>query len=187
MLEDSPIPNSLKTVKKHGVNYRQYKGKVGTEMRGKYLGRDLRRFADTHNVRVKNITVGGCEGDAAAFDVGRGYAAGGPKIGETLNTSGIKRGNFTRYFVNKEKKIMSEFNFGFPERKIYVMHKDLEDFASLKKDANGETSMTDLRGITDDDEIVDLNYAEGNEINELVDGRIPERMASDFHNFKFDY
>ena len=152
------------------------------------LGRKLRSFADEKNVSVKNITVGGCQGEDAAQRIGQGYIEGGSGLqGKSLTTQGIKKGRYSsitgKYGTFKDEEVI----FPLERTRFDISPKEASPRLQVEEEEEGGYRATGIDFQMPDGTAAEVNTAQGGELNELVNGRVPDSLSPGYKTFKLDY
>lgn len=159
-----------------------------TTIDARRLGNRLREFADERGVRVNNVFAGGCEGSAAAERIGQGYIEAGPRnVGSKLRTVGLKE---NRKALIVGKKLAAEENiYGVDRTRFYVIGKvrGYTPIDRLKRVEGKRVVESNLMAQNKDGTHEYLPYVEGDEVQEMANGRVPNSLQKYFKEFTFEY
>ena len=157
-------------------------------IKAKDLGKQLRSFADSRNLTIKNIVAGGCEGSTAAETIGKSFMGKATKIPgkRSFKTVGLKQRNMSMFFG--EKAIESQGIKGFNEEtRLYVQEKGYKPM-HFTVDYEGEERFESVKQLSPNHFIHPSPYANGEELEDLVrNGRVPRSLESHFQDFEFKY
>lgn len=166
---------------KHEVSvYPTESGLYSIEMSARKIGQTLRYFSLDNNVPIESVVVGGCEGKVAARSLAKGFrSAVSEREGKELKTFGLKRGRFSHLNHSNYKLLPNGKVEPIDDRMRFSVTNQREADYVFKDTPEGKT----YRGLgikNRDGEYSYATYAEGEELNGMVDCRIPECLQEDF-------
>ncbi len=155
------------------------------------LGKSLRRFSEERGVPIENITAGGCQGAHSAERIGQGYTSGGERFhGRTLTTRGTKPGNIL-YSAGEEttSELGVDLNFTKTQLGVHAKgHEMQENFKTVKNaDGSEEQKFDSYLGTNEKGISYEVPYAEGDDVIQMSNGRIPKSISHEFETFHFEY
>lgn len=152
------------------------------------LGEVLRNYSEHRNIPIKNITSSGCQGGEAMERVGLGYVRGRPLQGEhELRVTGLKKGRYALIEGKNEAKLGGRYT-EFDDTRFHVTHGTKVKAAYEKSKLNKKKEK--FTHFTEEDETgasVPVPYAEGGQVEGILNGRIPEKLAGEFNTVVFEY
>ncbi len=142
------------------------------------LGRNLARLSKETGVSVKNIVVGGCEGEEASRNIGGYFAGASKKMGlpKDFNIYGVRKGFKANYCLSEIRGAKhAKYRIGY-----HISNKKArpENFKYEKNKAGFESKVTDEYG-----EVQPVLDTDG--IESMMNGRIPENISEHFSSGHF--
>lgn len=154
------------------------------------FGEILRNFSEHYNVPVQNVTSSGCQGGEAMERVGFGYVRTRPSVAEhELHVAGLKKG---RYGIIEGETVTKEDGryLGREETWMSISHKRGEDAMYGYSEAAEPGQKPKFIQYLEDDgkgSAVSMPYADGNELEGILNGRIPGHMKGEWDFAAFEY
>lgn len=181
-------PSAIKTSSSVANPMFEREGKFMVDVDAKKFGEHLRTFAENRGVTVHSIVAGGCQGQDAAERVARGYIGSRTGTGKQLYAAGLKRGN-NAYVAGKIETSLRGKQDVLPLEKtrFHVKPKGASTSRSLTKDSKGRKLFSKYRGKLGNNPTFDYKYAEGDELYDLVGGRLPASISDEFEEFFLKY
>ena len=188
-VEQAYNPDRLKTSSKQVGHYIDAKENYVAQIDAEVLGGSIRDFSEAIHVPVKNIFVGGCQGGEAANRIGMGFTKGYTVTrGRKLVTSGLKPDRYAYYAGPYTSVIYAD---GLPHTNLYlqstpstalpIIEEKMHPMGYPEKKFKGFKEK--IKGKFDRE----LPYANNEELKNLVNNRIPEKINSHFESFHFEY
>ena len=177
-VEEAEDVEDIETVSRFtNIEYNQVSKTWSARFDGDEMGRLLRNFSKERNVPIRNVVAGGCHGAEAAEAIQHGFLGfSTPRFGaerHPVDFAGVRRGrtSVVQKLVDARTR-KSEY--------IYYTQKARDPNAPPK--SRFRKAMDKIKR-----KIKGKRVARMNEMNEIVNGRIPQDFQRDFEFFHGDY
>lgn len=156
---------------------------------GRELGEQIFKFSEAKGVPIQNIVAGGCEGSVAAEAIGKGVQGSVKSTaGRKFSVFGLKRGK-NAYIAGRIRTREGGEFVGLRRARFHVKGKGGIIYPVPKPDEYPDgLERFDKYGVYEKGKApYYMKYAEGKELDDLVNGRIPKTIEEDFLPIHLSY
>ena len=156
---------------------------------GREMGSMLKKFSIERGVPLRNVVAGGCQGSAAAKAIRNGFedTPTTSDMGKArIRFSGLKKGRDAAYMgQNVAKSENTSFEGG---TRFYAIPSDDTSQDYIIRERNGNNHLEGFgRFNTETNSFEELPRAQGAQLQEMANGRLPSNMLDDFMIFRGFY
>lgn len=154
------------------------------------FGEMLREFSEQRGVPIQNITTSACQGGEAAERMGFGYVEARPSTAENeLKVAGLKKGRFA--LIDGEKSTeYGDLYIGRKGTRFSVSkYRDYDKLYMDSKPVEGQTK-EQFVSFSEEDEagvISELPHSQPEELEGILNGRVPQSLEKEFSTALFEY